>query len=148
MIAARGKPFHDTRYCRRAGALGDPLVQDLLDLVLLPLPRPSGLLALTSVAAHSASRSQALPLLRLGVRRGEIQDQIDGGGQQELAVGVGVVHPLRGEGLAALAAPRPLPDLGLLEYPSSEAQDAQLCKMDGLRKMRKVSLRARRELQG
>ena len=64
---------------RRAGALGDPLVQDLIDLVLLPLPHPSGLLALTGVAVHSTSRSPSLPLLRLD--GDEIQDRMVEGGK-------------------------------------------------------------------
>ena len=62
--SSRGKlPGHEVLgpALRRAGALGDPLVQDLLDLVLLPLPRPSGLLALTGVAARSPLRG-AFPL--------------------------------------------------------------------------------------
>ena len=76
----------------------------------------------------------------------EIQDQIDGGGQQELADGVGVLHPPGGEGPVALAALRPLPDLSLLELPSS--QDAQmhvLCRCArSLRSTRAPGLRWRR----
>ena len=76
----------------------------------------------------------------------EIQDQIDGGGQQELADGVEVLHPPGGEGPVALAALRPLPDLSLLELPSS--QDAQmhvLCRCArSLRSTRAPGLRWRR----
>ena len=59
-----------------------------------------------------------------------------------LAVGVGVLRPLGGEWPAALAAPRPLPDLGLLGLPSSQRRKMTACARCAR------SLRARRELQG